>query len=67
MMVLQQTLIVDNLLKKGKIWKISLDAARWIKEACKHFKRLEEREDWNNLTICKESGIFCSDHSKLVH
>lgn len=45
MMVLQQTLIVDNLLKKGKIWKILLDAARWIKEACKHFKRLEEGED----------------------
>lgn len=30
MMVLQQTLIVDNLLKKEKMWKISLDAVWWI-------------------------------------
>ena len=38
MMVLQQTLIVDNLLKKEKIWKISLDAVWLIEEACKHLK-----------------------------
>lgn len=38
MMVLQQTLIVDNLLKKEKIWKISLDAILWIKEAWKRKK-----------------------------
>lgn len=29
MMVLQQTLIVGNLLKKEKMWKISLDAVWW--------------------------------------
>lgn len=49
MMVLQQTLIVDNLLKKGKIWKISLDAVRWIKEACKHSKSWEGKEELEQL------------------
>lgn len=38
MMVLEQTLIVDNLLKTEKIWKISLDARLWIKEALTHLK-----------------------------
>ncbi len=33
MMILQQTLIVDNLLKEEKIWKISLDAVWFLKEA----------------------------------
>lgn len=45
MMVLQQMLIVDNLLKKRTIWgKISLDAVWWMKEACKCLNSWRKRK-----------------------
>lgn len=64
MMILQQTLIVDNLLKEEKIWKISLDAVWFLKEACRHLKSWEEAKKKKIGTICIASGMFQSDHSR---